>query len=407
MNVVGAPVGLWNFARLALVLGLIAGCTPQPSTLPAASSVPTPTPTEAPDTVTPSRSGGLDLSWQPFERVGDILDMAHGGAGWVALADCGVVLCSPGVWIFFSPDLEVWDTIDLPRSDKVEPISVSANSDGYLVAAYAYADVGEYGTASLQLWRSTDGRSWEHAGKLDLGTCNIEDCPRVRGVGLAPTGAIAVGDARDGDDHPIDQSRVSEDGATWRSTTIADYSTGVELERVVLQGMESTPTDLFVFGHACGGLAPATCTTTVWSTIDGHYWAEEQSFNQNAGRLVIASNGVERVAGVTACASAFPVDCATDVWTGLNRRAWTNVAPGLDIAAHAVAWSGDAFVLIGERDGRFATYASPDGAAWSEVPSELGGPGGCGPVWLAGGTRTVTFGVPCGSIWMGTVEREG
>ena len=393
-------------ARAALVVGLLGGCSPQPST--------TPLSTQAVPTATPSASVAsvLEITWEPFVRLGDMLDMAHGGLGWVALGACRPGSC-PSATVWHSADLEAWETIELPRSGDIAPVSLSANSDGYLVAAYDFDDVGDWGDAFLQVWRSSSGRSWERVGELRLGACNIENCPGVRGVGLAPNGAILVGAVNEGDDGSEDVGPyVSDDGVTWRETTIATFSNGVELGEIFVQGVESTPTDLFVYGWASPLSCGASCASimTVWSTTDGENWAEEQGFGTGVGGLSIASDGVRRVVAVTNCPSSS--DCSTDVWSGLRSTVWTNVAPALDLGNPEVVWTGDAFVLVGVRgdvvrgDQRFVGYASADGITWTEVPGDaLGGPGSCDRTWLAGGAGTVLFGVPECAAWKGIVQQ--
>ena len=145
-------------------------------------------------------------------------------------------------------------------------MTLSANSDGYLVAASDHDDVGEWGETFLQVWRSSDGRSWERVGELRLGACNIEECPTARGVGLAPNGAIVVGAVvQNGEE--TGPSYVSDDGVTWRKTTIEMFLPGgIEIDRIVVEGVESTPTSLVLFGLACSGSGFSRCDMAVWST---------------------------------------------------------------------------------------------------------------------------------------------
>ena len=389
-------MGALKLARAALVAGLIGGCSPQPST--------PPPPTQAAPNATPSPPSVTvrNVAWEPFVRLGDMLDMAHGGAGWVALKECPRGSCDLSATVWHSTDLESWATIELPQSGDIVPISLSANNDDYLVAAYDYDPVGQRGDAFLQVWRSSTGRFWDRDGELHLGACSAEHCPGVRGVGLAPNGAIVVGAVIQNEDNDdvAGQSYVSTDGVTWRETTIATFSGGNELDRIVVRAIESTPADLFVVGSACSG----PCVMTVWSTKDGLYWLEEQAFGADVDRLSFASDGAHRVAAVSRCTSS--LNCATEVWTGERSTTWTNVAPGLDLVDPEVAWTGDGFVIVGMRNQEFAAYVSPDGTTWTEVPSEaLAGLGACDQRWLAGGAGTVMFGVPDCAVWKGIVQQ--
>ena len=389
-----SAMGISNLARAALVLALIGGCSPQPSTLPATQSVPSATPS-------PSTASAIKVTWEPFVRLGDMLDMVHGGRGWVALKECPPGACDRAATVWHSADLETWATVELPSSGDIVPISLSASDDDYLVAAYDYDPVGAHGDAFLQVWRSSSGQFWDRVGELRLGACGSEHCPGVRGVGLAPNGAIVVGAViqNEADDDAAGRSYVSTDGVNWRETTIATFSNGNELDRIVVQAIESTPTDLAVIGQACS----STCSMTVWSTTDGVYWLEEQGFGTGVERLAFASDGVQRVAAVTKCANVS--DCATDVWTGVRSTSWTNVAPALDLAEPEVAWTGEGFVLVGVRNLEFVAYVSPDGSTWTEVPSDsLNGLVACDRRWLAGGAGTVMFGVPDCAVWKGIVQ---
>ena len=390
-----------KLARAGLVLMLIGGCTPRATTGP-----PTPPGSNQPastDAPSPTSASGLDVSWEPLTRPGAMGPIAVGARGWVVLRDCGETVCSPAASVWHSTDLMAWEEIALPMSGDVIPISVSANSDGYLVAASDYDDVGEYGETFTQVWRSSDARSWERVGEMRSGECNIAGCPHPTGVGLAPNGSIFIGaiEPRDG---PLSGPYLSEDGVRWRDAIVADYSQGDEIDHVYIESVLSTPTDLLLIGEAC--LKGPSCgddRVTIWGSSDGDYWVEEQSFE--SGRSVrIASDGVRRVATVTTCESLFPQECTTDVWTGLPSRIWTNVAPALDLAFPQVAWTGDAFVLVGERLEESVGYVSPDGSTWTEISDVPNATDRCGGKWLVGGPGVVIFGVGECAMWKGVVQ---
>ncbi len=386
----GTTMGIPTLVRAALVGGLIAGCSPQPSTTP--SAVPSASPAA-------SAVSGPEIAWEPYLRLGGMVDMVHGSDGWVALGECERGSCTTAATAWHSPDLEAWETIALPQSGDIQPISLSVKTDGYFLAAYDYDDVGQHDDAFVQVWRSTDGRLWERFGELRLGACDGSDCPEARAIGYAPNRAIVVG-AVIQDDDESGQAYVSNDGFTWREMTIATFSNGVELDRIAVQGMEQTPDALFVFGGACSD----SCPMTVWSTMDGEHWAEEQSFGLDVDGLSIAADGGQRVVAVTKCESSS--DCTTDVWTGVRSTAWTNVLPGIDLAEPELVWTGDEFVLIGVRDDRFASYISPDGLGWTEIAADaLGTRGSCGDTWLAGGDGTLMFGVPGCAFYRGTLQQ--
>ena len=401
----GTMVVASNRARAALVLALIAGCTQQLATLP--PTVAPPSQPVSTSTPSPTAAAGIEIAWEPFVRVGDMREMVNGVRGWVILGECPGRPCETGT-VWHSADLGTWETIELPRSGDILPISLSANSDGYLVAASDYDDVGEWGETFLQVWRSSDGRSWERVGELRLGACNIETCPTASGVALAPNGAIVVGAVLQNDED-YGPSYVSTDAQAWRETNLAEFlPPGRPIDGIYVEGVESTPTGLFLFGQACGD-AISPCETAIWSTTDGDYWREEQDFGPADG-VSFATDGIQRVAALRTCETTI-LDCRTDVWSGLDRKAWTKVMPASDVDHAQVTWTGDAFVLLGVRgkalsgEQRFVTYVSYDGMTWTEVPAdELGGVGDCGIGWLAGGAGTVLFGIPGCAVWTGMVQ---
>jgi hypothetical protein len=395
----GTTVGISNLARVGLVLVLIGACTPQ-STPPPVSSTGSnaPSSTDAPSATS---SSGLDVSWEPLTRPGAMDSIAYGARGWVALEDCGETVCSPAAHVWHSTDLIAWAEIALPRSGDVIPISISANSDSYLAVASDFDDVGEHGETFTQVWRSSDGLTWERVGELRSGECTIAGCPHPTNVGLAPNGSIFVGaiEPRDG---PLSEPFLSEDGVRWRDVVVADYSQGDELDRVYVAEVVSTPTDLLLIGEAC--LKESDCgdsRVTIWGSTDGDYWVEEQSFGRE--RVSIASDGVRRVVTVSACEATYPPECTTDVWTGLPSRVWTNVSPALDLAYPKVAWTGDAFVIVGERLEEPIGYVSRDGSTWTQI-SDIPATGSCGARWLVGGAGVVLFGVPQCALWKGVVQ---
>ena len=378
--------------RATLALGLIAGCSPQPSTAP-------PPPSGALTTPAPSSAASLGISWARYLRLGGMVDMVHASKGWVALGECERGSCVTTATVWHSPDLEAWETIELPRSGDIVPVALSANEADYFIAAYDYDDVGSHDDAFLQVWRSSEGRFWDRFGELRLGACDNDDCPIVRGVGRAPNGSIVVGAVIQDDNDP-GQAYFSDDANTWRPLTIATFSNGVDLDRIDVQGVEPTANDLFLVGKACA----EACAMTVWSTRDGEHWAEEQGFGVDVDHVSVASDEAQRVVAASTCQTA--TECTTDVWTGVRSTVWANVLPAIDLADPEVVWTGAEFVLVGLRDGGFTSYVSPDGLAWTEVPGNpLDVQTGCGALWLAGGGTTVMFGVPQCALWQGTVER--
>ena len=388
-----AVMGVSNLARVAIVVGLIGGCSPQPSTPPPA------VPSATPGT---SATSGPAIAWEPYLRLGGMVDMVHGRGGWVALGACDRGSCATAATAWHSADLEAWETIALPQSGDIQPISLVATDDGYLLAAYDYDDMGQHDDAFIQVWRSTDGRLWERFGEARLGACDGNDCPRARGIGYAPNRAIVVGAVVPvGEDSG--QASVSDNGFTWRDLTIATFSNGVEVDQIQVLGSESTSAELFLYGGAC---RHAVCAMTLWSTTDGEHWAEEQSFGTGVDALSIATDGAQRVVAVAKSGSACPTSsvCA-DVFTGVRSTTWTNVLPALNLAAPEVVWAGDMFVLVGFRDQGFVSYVSVDGLDWTEGPGAVvDGLGTCGDSWLAGDARTVMFGVPECALFKGTLQ---
>ena len=400
----GAVTNASKLARAGLLLVLVGACTPQPTPAPPSVSASSHAASaDLPSSAAPSPTFAteLDVLWEPLVRPGAMAGIVYGIRGWVALQDCGETSCSAaGVW--HSTDLIGWEDIALPRSGDVIPISLSANSDGYLVSASDYDDVGEYGETFTQVWRSSDARSWERVGEMRSGECNIAGCPHPTGVGLAPNGSIFVGaiEPREG---PLSDPFLSEDGVRWRDAMVADYSQGDELDHVYVESVMSTPTDLLLIGQACTTKSCRGDRVTIWGSVDGAYWVEEQSFESGA-RVSIASDGARRVATVSDCEPpTYPLECTTDVWTGLPSRVWTNVAPGLDLASPHVVWTGDAYVIVGNRLEESVGYVSRDGSTWTEI-SDVPNGGQCGLPWIVGGAGVAVLGTGQCAMWKGVVQ---
>lgn len=394
-----------RLARAGVALVLVAGCSPQPTAAPPSDVLPTRTEGLATKGPSPSAAAGLGIAWETFPRLQDMGLVVHGPAGWLVLRDCGESLC-PVVSGWHSEDLEAWEAIELPRSGDVTQLYAAASNAGYIVSATDYDDVGRYGEGFLQVWRSSDARAWERVGERPLGACNIAGCPVALPVGLAPNGRMYGGAAspRDGPEGP---AHVSDDGVHWQDATIPRSWMGVGVDEIVGRYSVSTPAELFVPGLACNGQgAQRLCAGHLWSTTDAGTWVEEQSFPLPGGDgVLIDADGVQRVAAVVNCVSgSFPEECTTDLWTGAMGREWTAVATALDVTASGLQATGDDFVLVGERDGRFVSYISPDGASWTEVSSDtLGAMGECGRGSLAGGAGNLLFTTRCGA-WRGTVQ---
>ena len=191
-----------TLARVATALALVAGCSQGP----VASRSPGPSGTSAPSGAPPTPAASVPASpaatehvaihWEPWDDLSSVDDVmiVHGDAGWVAYGNCdsgGATTC-PTVWT--SGDTRSWTAHPLGNVENW-PLGLAANGSGYVAAASVDNPRDGPYSDSYRFWRSTDGETWA-AGTFVVDTCKRQtECLNARGLGVAPSGAIVVGDA--------------------------------------------------------------------------------------------------------------------------------------------------------------------------------------------------------------------
>jgi hypothetical protein len=390
-------------ARVALAAVVFAGCLPNPPTPAPTGTEPTARASAAPtETPFPTATERVtSVAWQHVPTFGTVLDTVRGSDGWVSIGDTCPVVCDPPVaTAWSSADGTHWKSHPLPRSHDIWLVSAASNAMGYLVAAYDQDELSNgAGRQFLQFWRSPEGDAWDRVGELYLGSCAGDaGCPTVRNVGLAPSGAIVVGNVRPSSDRQGGGPFVSDDAIDWALVPPASF--GVDLIDMV--HVQSTPSAAFLFGLPC-----SDCPLRVWTSTDGHAWADAGEIDApQAGAVSLAVDEYRRVAAIFNCSGKLGLTCGLEVWTSLGRGPWAKTLAGPDLRSSARVASADGtFVLVTRRRDTYVTFTSSDGTSWFELPANGLDPDvECDVTWLAGGPRTVTLGGYQCEMWRGTLQ---
>lgn len=350
-------------------------------------------PTQVPATTLPGPTVGV--TWERlavFREMGFAFDAVWGGEGWVGAGDCWWTCDDGAATAWFSNDATKWFAEALPRANDVVVEEVASNADGYVISAMDY-DIGDVQEAFLQVWLSPNGRDWARVGELPLGSC-LAGCPFVRGLGLAPSGAIVVGSVAY-EDQPRSGPFVSDDGTDW--TLLPPSAFGTDFLDVI--HVESTPSAVFVLAFPCVG-----CALGVWTSTNGRDWTDAGEIDApRAASASLAVDGDRRVATIMNCPGTR--SCEMQAWTSRAGGPWTLTLDAPDIHMAEVASAGGAFVLVGLRPETYIPFTSADGSMWVELGANgLGSDDDCGVTWLAGGSGNVILGDPDCSIWLGTVQ---
>ena len=392
-------------ARVAIGLALVAGCSQSPveSGSPGPSGTPGATPVPAPSGAsTPAATEHVAIHWEPWDDLAAVDDVmiVHGDAGWVAYGNCedGSATSCPTVWT--SDDTQAWTAHALGNAEN-GPFGLAANGSGFVAAAsVGYSPDGPY-SDSYRFWRSTDGETWDAAGTFVVDTCKRPtECLSARGLGLAPSGAIVVGDAYEIDAGELVSSGpyVGGDGGEWRQIG----ATGIGVDVFKFQHIATTDLEVLLAGNLQAG-----ADARVWSSTDGVTWRDtgELTSGEAPRRSEVWSltshDGIT-VAAVNACGSS---GCGTELWSAVAGGPWTLREVRTDISETEVVFTGTAFVAvgIGEAD---AILASLDGVTWMDVASDgmsTSNDEDCGPAMTAGDGTILLRTAFCGN-WRGTVE---
>jgi len=374
-------------ARLAIVALVAQACaapslaeTGAPSAgLPEASRSPFPTPAATAGPSVGPAQPGVKVT---VEDVGQpdgayfLLSGMWDEQGWIVVGEAcqdgdlgSRETCNGEAAIWTSTDARAWERAKLAHGDTGWMSAVTHWRDAYYAASSSKC-------GTFHFWRSTDARAWEEVGSINGGTPSGDDgCPVVEHLAGAAGGLVAT--LSDLTDIP---SRVirSTDGTTWEA---------------VERNAFGYPDDFFLYGaDVIATDAGATvvarcgrgCQTGVWKMRDGDTWTR-LGLIPLAGLNYSIVGGDRLVVGITACT---PEDCHTVLVAEGQGGKFQTVAIAPDMGRPELAWTGDAYVLVGEGDsGEFdppgQLWLSRDGLAWEKasidlttcpVPDLIGGP---------------------------------
>ena len=388
-----------------------------------AACVAAPSPSAAPETLvvaspgtTPLASAArsrVSVSWESLAGLeaaigdGDVLDLVHGPAGWVAAGDCGREFRCPTAW--FSSDGRKWSQHRLPTSHLFDEVwDVAAGAGGYVIDALEHdgQQQAHQPQTWVEFWVSKDGKSWQRRGKLR----DIED-PFLRGVALAPSGAMVVGRVWDMSRH-ASGPYVTSDGQAWDLLTPSAFG----VESLYVELLTSTSSEVVLIGSPCEQVDMATksCNPHVWTSTDGSAWRDTGAIHSAdgttiGGALSVASDGRRMVAAGQRCNRTDYCDVWGQIWTSAGGGDWHLVLDQQSLEDGHVVFTGSAFLYIGLNSyiGKPVMLASVDGDTWSAIPAD-GLPYNdedCLP-WLAAGNDLVVAGNSNLCNWFvgGTIE---
>jgi hypothetical protein len=398
---------LVSFAAVVAMLG--AGCTASsPSgSQPAATAAPTtsgpsPEPTRALATAAPipAASSGIGRRWERLEAASphdSIHDAVFGSAGWVAVGDCYGKACAPplAAAAWSSPDGRTWTRaqVDGPADATIE--QVTWNGSAYFAAGVRHARPGD---GRVPVWRSSDGRRWDHLGTIDRGACGTSDCAAAGPLAVTAAGQLVLGWV-DAADDGTSGTYWSADGRAWERLDLPAFVQD-----------EGSPAVVDVVATASGLVLLGQCVTcqavAAWTSGDGRTWERTAELDATASTEVsLTSSGTSMLAALTSCA----VDaCAADIWGTADGRDWIRLATGERLGRH-MAFAGHEYVAVDYRPEQGTVATSSDGRSWTEfVPDDgLSFGDDCAIAWVAGNADTLLLGDPdCSGIWFSPVARS-
>jgi hypothetical protein len=271
-----------------------------------------------------------------FDDV-EMLDVTAAPGGYVALAlgTLGAAVERPHPVFFGSTDGRVWDRlVDVPGSEGAYPVAVTGGANGVVA-------VGTDAAGTTVVWRSADGRTFDHV-VIDDPTISALTDPQAMGEAYVALGSedrppvlLRSADARVWTDSPIDPapdaiaSRLA--AGTWG---------------YVVQGLLNPPCDL---------TDPACVQQPVgWGSGDGRTWArlpDQDTPIGNGASIVVdaGSHGVVAIDGASA-------------WASPNGWGWQPLPEPGDgsMAVFDAVVSGDVIVAVG-------AIAAEDGTGRSAI----------------------------------------
>jgi hypothetical protein len=397
--------GVASLARVALAGVFVAACAQAPGQ----SVVPTPSGSAPPagtagvaapgsSAVSATRSPSpVGLRWERLNELVDVAyvhDLVRGGDGWVGVGDGCRAGCEPANWTsWFSGDGRSWTATPLPMARDSGAEQLAWGGAGYVAMGMDRRPVGNEMFTKVDVWRSDDGQAWDRtAADLELDACRGAECQHVRGIALAPSGAIVVGYAYF-EDQPSAGPYVSDDGHSWALVEPAAFG----VDALEVRDVESTAGEVFLFGRTC-----RSCPTKIWTSTEGRTWTSAGELAaMNVGSAGIATDGRRRIAALVTCSGT--TDCVSEVWSSVDGGPWTRDLVRPDLQMLEVVNAGDAFVLVGLRSETYEALVSVDGSDWVTVEPGPPSDDDCGVAWLAGGPGTVILGDPDCGIWRGTL----
>jgi hypothetical protein len=348
-----------------------------PSALPTPSTVPT-SPSLAPTaTASPTPTTWSHLTWTRVSKAFtfELIDVVAWQSGYLGVGYVGDNAAESTPAFLESSDGLTWQVTQRLAPDReLTPRWLLAAGDG-LVAVFNVVDPAS-DSARTELWRSSDGRSWQ-----ELSSPTWEAAwPTARDLmqlSSGPAGLVAVGRDSDGA-----LALFSADGGrTWQPATLAGDS---EAEA---RGISATAHGFVAVGVVGGrwdsdsrqvlGGSPAS-----WTSLDGRTWQPaEVAPATDAGGLTFsgvyaATDGL--LAAATDTSGSVPFRPGQD-WASTDGRQWQPLGrPGPVVPCGALAADGVRMLVLGDVcsmdpsddtpwPGYLAGSTSLDGRTWSPV----------------------------------------
>ena len=319
-----------------------------PSVLPTPTATPTPTITPSP---TPPPLGAVWTFVPVPIGQGEITDIAHGDAGYVAVGSRGCADdCPDSAAAWFSADGSTWSSVSIPDGDGMQLRTVATDGSTWYAAGDHYDQTGRI-TGSI--WRSSDAHTWTLIKSFEVGICG-EGCPGIGSLAARPGSALLT--------TPF--------------------------------GVIGTVSDGYL--SLAGGVA--------WGTGGARKLVREVELFDQCNGAQVATDG-RRVVVLAAVSSQD--SCLTRAWSSADgRTGWVSTDQPVPIPwtePSLLVFAGGTFVTAGRRaPNGVGIYASPDGIDWTEIRTGLS-LGDCRLTGLAGTADELVI-VPeglCGTgIWI-------
>jgi hypothetical protein len=232
--------------------------------------------------------------------------------GWLAVGGENLS-CTPGACrlvravTWTSPDGVEWTRgPDTAGMQHAEMTGVVRTPSGYLAVGDAAADPSLIGSAIRPaVWTSPDGRTWTQSSGLAAVKAPKGANVILDGVTATGSRVVAVGHVDPQAGGVADTFAWWSDGGTWSSADIGPFMPS-EFVRVV--AVPSGLLAMFGFG------ADTTCSSAIWSSVDGSSWTcfgNDAAFAGAAVADAAASQAVEVLVGAGADGAV--------VWTSAPR----------------------------------------------------------------------------------------